>query len=338
MRAIVIDKFGAGADGLLLAERAVPKPSPGQVLVRIRAASVNYRDLLILAGVYPVPARQGIAALSDGAGEVVAVGTGVTSVAISQRVAAVYFPRWRDGPFSMAFALEQYGCTREGVLADYVLADEDGIIPIPSHLSFEEAAALPCAGVTAWAALNGPRAVLAGETVLTIGSGGVALFVVQFAKLCGARVIVVTSASDKRARLLALGADEVVVREGGNDWSSAVRALTNGRGVDHIVQTGSRDTLEASLACAADNAVATIVAALGPGQVSTKVFQLPITIRRTYVGARAHFAEMNRLISEHGLKPAIDSVHGFANVRAAFDRSSARSQFGKVVIVLGESA
>ena len=268
--------------------------------MRIRAASINYRDLLILAGLYPVPAQRGIAALSDGAGEVVAVGAEVASVGVGERVATVYFPAWNDGPFATAFALEQYGCTREGVFADYVLADEDGIIAIPSHLSFDEAAALPCAGVTAWAALHGPRAVSPGETVLTIGSGGVALFVIQFAKLCGARVIVVTSAADKRTRLLALGADDVIVRVGASDWSGAVRALTNGRGVDHVVETGSRDTLEASLASAADNAVATVVAALGPGEISTEAFALPITIRRTYVGSRAHFAAMNRLIGERG--------------------------------------
>ncbi len=334
MRAILIDKFGAGADGLSFAERSVPVPGPRQVLVRIRATSINYRDRLILAGLYPVQAQQGITALSDGAGEVVAVGTDVANVSVGERVATVYFPRWRDGAFSTAFAHEQYGCTREGVLADYVLADEEGIVAIPSHLSFEEAAALPCAGVTAWAALHGPRAVLAGETVLTIGSGGVALFVVQFAKLCGARVIVVTSAADKCARLQALGADDVVVRDGASDWSGAVRALTNGRGVDHIVETGSRDTLEASLAAAADNAVATIVAALGPGQFSTKVLALPITIRRTYVGSRAHFAAMNSLIGDCELKPVIDSVYSFAEARAAFDRFGARTHFGKVVISL----
>jgi NADPH:quinone reductase-like Zn-dependent oxidoreductase len=332
MRAFMLDKFGTGIEGLAETERDVTEPGPGQVLVRVHAQSVNYRDLRILAGLYPVPGQRGTVALSDGAGELVAIGPAVKSVALGQKVTTTYFPRWQDGPFSANHALEQYGCTRDGTLAEYLLADEHGVIPFPDHLSYREATTLPCAAVTAWAALHGPRPILPGETVMTIGSGGVALFIVQFAKIFGARVLVVSHSPEKRGRLADLGADDVVFLGADRKWVDEVRSITDGRGVDHLVETGSNDTLEGSLACAAENAVVTIVAALDPGKIETRVFMAPILIRRTYVGSRAHFAAMNRAIALHRLRPVLDSSFNFSQAGEAFRRFGQRNQFGKIVI------
>lgn len=332
MKAYALDQFGLGLAGLVRRDKPMPEPGPGQVLIKVRARSINYRDLLILSGHYPVPAHTGVTPLSDGAGEVAAVGKGVDTLVVGDRVVTVYFPRWQDGPFSMTYALEQYGCTRDGVLAEYVLADELGVIAVPEHLSFEEAATLPCAAVTAWAALDGSKPVLAGETVMAIGTGGVALFALQFAKSFGARTIAVTTAPEKSERLAAMGVDEVVVRGEDPSWAKSVREATEGRGVDHLVETGSLDTVATSLSCVRENGLATIVAALGQGAVDTSVFSMPITIRRTYVGSRIHAKAMNSVITKQKLRPIIDTIVAFDDVQTAFERLQSRNAFGKILI------
>ena len=240
-----------GLNGLTSSDAPTPTPGPNEALVRIHARSVNFRDLLLLHGRYPVPARPGIIALSDGAGTVVAVGERVTRIKIGDRVATSYFPRWIAGRLSLDFVFDQFGATRNGVLAEYLAAPEDALVHLPSHLSFEEGAALPCAGVTAWSSLTGPRPVLPGETVLTIGTGGVALFALQFARTFGAEVIALTSSEEKTRRLRDLGATHVINYKTHPDWETVVREQTSGRGVDHIVETGGADTLPRSLASAA---------------------------------------------------------------------------------------
>ena len=209
MRAYHLDEFGS-LSGLAVRDQTEPTPKPHEIVVRVRARSLNYRDLLILHGRYPVPAREGIVPVSDGAGEVVAIGEDVRRFAVGDRVAATYFPRWTDGQFGLELAIEQFGCTLDGMLADLAVVDEQALVDIPSHLSFEEAATLPCAAVTAWSSLTGPRRVLAGESVLTIGTGGVALFALQFAKVLGACVVAVTSSPAKAELLARHGADSVV--------------------------------------------------------------------------------------------------------------------------------
>jgi NADPH:quinone reductase-like Zn-dependent oxidoreductase len=332
MKAYQLAKFGAGLAGLALAEQPEPEPGPHQVLIRVHARSLNFRDLRILAGLYPIPGKLGVTALSDGAGEVVAIGEGVTRVAVGDRVAASYFPQWRDGRFAMQLASEQFGCTRDGMLAPFVVADETAVVRIPSHLSWEEAATLPCAGVTAWAALAGPRPVLPGETVLTIGTGGVALFALQFARMFGARVIALTSTDAKAEHLRKLGADDVVNYRAVPQWEQRVRELTDGGGVEHVIDTGGLDTLPRSIAATREEGVVTVVAALGPGQLDPRVFANPVMVRRVYVGSRAHFEAMNRAISAHRSRPVIDRVFGFGETRQAFEHFEARRHVGKVVI------
>jgi NADPH:quinone reductase-like Zn-dependent oxidoreductase len=304
------------------------------VLVRVRAASINYRDLLILRGQYLIPCRPGTVALSDGAGEVVALGEGVTRAALGDRVSASYFPQWIAGALAMELAVDQFGCTRDGWLASHVLVPEQAVVKIPLHLSFEQAAALPCAAVTAWSALTGPRPVLPGETVLTMGTGGVALFALQFAKLFGARVLAITSTPAKVKVLEDLGADGVVNYTQTPAWERALRELTAGAGIDHVIETGTVETLPKSLACAATNAQVALVAALGAssGALQAKALAGLLTVRRVFVGSRASFEAMNRAIALHRLAPVIDRVFPFLEAAAAYRHFDTKQHVGKVVI------
>jgi NADPH:quinone reductase-like Zn-dependent oxidoreductase len=332
MRAYYFEHFGVGLDGLVFGQRSEPCPLANQVLVRIRARSVNYRDVRILDASYPVPGRPGIIALSDGAGEVVAVGLGVSRVAVGDRVTATYFPRWIDGPFSLGLATDQFGCTQDGMLAPLVVVHEAALVKLPAHLSFEEAATLPCAGLTAWSALLGPRPILPGETVLTIGTGGVALFALQFARLFGARVVSITSTEAKAKRLRELGADDVINYITTPDWDRAVRERTSGRGAEHVIETGSIDTLTRSVACTAEGGVVSFVASIGDGSFDPRCLFNPVMIRRTYVGSRAGFEAMNRALSVHQLQPVIDRVFQFAEAKEAYRYFADRRHVGKVVI------
>lgn len=332
MQAYYFERLGIGLEGLTLGERIAPRPGANEALVRVHARSVNYRDLRIVGGAYPVPGRPGTVALSDGAGEVVAVGSGVSRIAVGDRVAATYFPQWIDGSFSLGLASDQFGCTRDGMLAPLVVANEAALVKLPAHLSYEEAATLPCAGLTAWSALLGPRPILPGEIVLTIGTGGVALFAVQFARLFGAQVVSITSTEAKAKRLRELGADEVVNYITTPDWDRAVRERTGGRGADHVIETGSIDSLSRSVTCTAEGGVVTFVAALGDGSFDTRCLFNPVMIRRTYVGSRTGFETMNRAISVHRLRPVIDRVFRFADAKEAYQHFADRRHVGKVVI------
>ena len=331
MKAFRIEAI-TGPDGLVMRDLPDPRPGPGQALVRLRARSLNYRDVRILTGAYPVAVRLGVVALADGAGEVVELGAGVTQLAVGDRVMSTYFPRWVDGRFALSYTTEQFGCTRDGMLAPLIAVEESALVRMPPHLTFEEAATLPCAALTAWSALVGPRPILPGETVLTVGSGGVALFALQFAKLFGARVIALTSSEEKVARLTQLGADAVVNRGATPEWSLAVRELTDGRGVDHVVETGGVGTLAQSIASTAEEGAVNVVAALDDGALNVRVLRSPITLRRTYVGSRAGFERMTRAIAANRLRPVIDRSFAFADVKEAFAHMEARTHFGKVVI------
>jgi NADPH:quinone reductase-like Zn-dependent oxidoreductase len=319
-------------DGLHSQDEDTPQPGHGEVLVRVRARSLNFRDLLILQQRYAFPARPGVVPLSDGAGVVVAFGPGVASLKLGDRVAATYFPKWQSGRLDMQLALEQFGCSRDGMLADHVVAEASALVPIPGHLSFEQACTLPCAAVTAWNALVGGPPVTPGDTVLTIGTGGVALFAVQFAKLLGMRVVALTSSAHKAALLRSLGADEVVDRQVHAHWSSEVRRLTRGAGVDHVVETGAIDSLPQSLASCAANAEIALVAALGQGSLDAAALRGLVTIRRVFVGSRASFEVMNRAIAQHGLTPVIDRVFAFGEARSAYEHFADQRHVGKVVI------
>ncbi len=328
---------GAGPDGLALREHEVPEPGRGQALVRVRASALSLRELMVLAGDYPLPIRPGVVPVCAGAGEVVAVGEGVTRVAVGDRVAATVFPDWIDGPFGWEVAA-QLGSSRDGMLTEFALVEEGGLVPFPGHLSFEEAAALPLTAVTAWNAVTGGRPLRAGETVLTLGSGSVSLFALRFAVLAGARVIATTSDQAKARRLKELGADQVIDYRATPEWHETVRELTGGRGADLVVEVAG--TLEQSLrAVAVEGEVALVGLSLAakdaaPPTVAT-LFRSGARVRSLAVGSRAQFTAMNRAVTAHRLRPVIDRVFPFEDAPAAFRYYRAGGFLGQVVISHG---
>ncbi len=334
MRAFRIHDF-SGADGLHLDTVPTPEPGAGQVLVRVRAASLNYRDLLVAKGLYNPKLPLPIVPLSDAAGEVVAVGSGVEHVKPGDRVAGLFFQRWLTSKLTEAGAKSALGGAIPGVLAESVVLEENGVIPIPSHLSFEEAATLPCAAVTAWHALFEEGKVSAGETVLVQGTGGVSLFALQLAQLAGARVIVTSSSDEKLARAKELGASEVINYKKNPDWDQVARELTHGAGVDQIIEVGGTGTLPRSLKAAAIGGRISMIGVLSGGAGEIPLFPVlmkSLRIQGIYVGSRAMFEAMNRAISLHKLRPVIDRVFPFEEAPAALRHLESGSHFGKVVI------
>ena len=322
-------------DGLSARPQQLPQPGPGQVVVRVRAASLNRRDLMLLEGSYPLPALPGVVPLSDGVGEVIAVGAGVTRVAIGDRVTATYFLHWTDGPQRLAHVREQYGASHDGWLARYVTLAADSVVGVPDHLTDPEAASLACGGVVAWAALTKPAPVRPGETALIVGTGTVALFAVQFARMHGARVVCVTSSAAKARRLRELGADEVIDRSRTPDWEHPVLELTGGDGVEHVVDAVGMVTMGKSVACGAFNARITVIGAFPAREPVTDPFGGKyLAIRRIAVGSRADFEAMNRAIGARHLRPVIDRVLPFGEAVQAYRHLRDGNPFGKVVVEL----
>src|ERR1700694_1644580 len=237
MEAYRIDHFGS-IDGIVLRSSEDPRAGLKEGLMRVRASSLNYRDLMVLKGGGRGPTKVGVVPLSDGAGEVAAIGDGVTRGKIGDPIARWFHPRWFGGSIKPDYLTDRLGANLDGMLAEHAVLSEEALVHLPSHLSYEEAATLPCAAVTAWVALTGNRQITAGDTVLTQGSGGVSVFALQFARLLGARVIATTSTADKAERLKALGASEVINYTEAPDWDEKARELTDGRGVDCVVEIG----------------------------------------------------------------------------------------------------
>lgn len=338
MEAYHIDRFGS-VDGIVLRAGDDPRPGPKEILMRVRASALNYRDLMVLKGGGRGPTKLGVVPLSDGAGEVAAVGDGVMRFKPGDRVIGTFHPRWFGGPLSAEYLTDRLGANLDGVLAQYAVFNEEALVPVPPHLSFEEAATLPCAAVTAWVALTGHRQVTAGDTVLTLGSGGVSVFALQFARLLGARVIATTSSPAKAERLKALGASDVINYRDTPDWDIAVRALTDGRGVDCVVEIGGPGTLAQSLkALAVAGHVSLIGSSLSPSGTMLDPSLLSgrgISVGAISVGSRADFEAMNRAIALHRLRPVIDRSFPFAEARDAYRHFEGRGHFGKVVISHG---
>jgi NADPH:quinone reductase-like Zn-dependent oxidoreductase len=338
MDAYHIDRFGS-VDGIVLRESEDPRPGPRDVLMRVRASSLNYRDLMVLKGGGRSPTKQGVVPLSDGAGEVAAIGERVTRVKVGDRIIGTFHPRWFGGPISADYLTHRLGANLAGMLADYAVLSEEALVPMPSHLSFEEAATLPCAAVTAWVALTGHRRITAGDTVLTQGSGGVAVFALQFARVLGARVIATTSSPEKVERLKALGASDVINYRATPDWDEQVRALTDGRGVACVVEIGGPGTIAMSLkALSVGGHISLIGSSLSPSGTGLDPLLLSgrgITLGSISVGSRADFEAMNRAISLHRLRPVIDRTFPFAEAKEAYGHFEGRGHFGKVVISHG---
>jgi NADPH:quinone reductase-like Zn-dependent oxidoreductase len=327
---------GFGLENLREVEMPDPVPGPGQAVVRIHACSLNFRDLLVAKGAYGRAIRTPLTPLSDGAGVVTQVGEGVTRVKPGDRVCGIFMQRWLEGDPDDAKAASALGGALDGMLAELVCLDAAGLVCFPDHLSFEEAATLPCAAVTAWNALFHSGPLKAGETVLVQGTGGVSLFALQFARMAGARVIATSSSDAKLERLRALGADEVINYKSTPEWDKPVRAFTNGLGVDHIVEVGGAGTLPLSLrAVRRGGHIALIGVLSGAGEIDPRPLLVKsIRLHGIYVGSRQMFEEMNRAIALARLKPVIDRVFPFAQVTEAMRYQESGAHFGKIALGL----
>ena len=326
-----------GIDTLALHEASRPVPGRGQILVRMRAASLNYRDLNVAAGRAArgsVP--ENLVPLSDGAGEVVETGPDVARVKVGDRVAGMFMQTWLGGEIEPAHIDSSRGGAIDGVLAEHVLFDQDGVVPVPAHLSFEEAATLPCAGVTAWNALYAGRPLRTGETVLVLGTGGVSIFALQFARAAGARVIATSSSDDKLARAKVLGAHDGINYRNHPEWHERVLALTGGRGVDHVVEVGGAGTLSRSVEATRVGGQVHLIGVLTGGEINpTPILRRNILLRGIYVGSRQMFEAMNAAISLHALRPVIDRTFDFGQAREAYHYMKSQQHVGKVVIRIG---
>jgi NADPH:quinone reductase-like Zn-dependent oxidoreductase len=326
-----------GLDGLHLTETEPPAPGPREVLVDLHAASLNFRDLMTVTGVYnPKMALPRIPG-SDAAGVVTAIGSEVTRFAPGDRVTTLFFQEWHDGEIQPATGKSALGGSIDGAFTTARCFPETGLIAAPEYLTHEQAATLPCAALTAWNALVEKGNVRAGETVLVLGTGGVSLFALQIARMHGARVIVTSSSDDKLARARALGADETINYRTTPNWDDEVLKLTANRGVDHVVEVGGSGTLPRSLRSARPSGHVYIIGVLsGPGDgidVRT-VLTKSLNVCGTYVGSEAMFHRMNAAFAANKIQPVIDQVFPLASYREAFTHMQNGSHFGKIVLSL----
>jgi NADPH:quinone reductase-like Zn-dependent oxidoreductase len=332
MKAFEIQKFGI--DELALVEREKPVPGAGEVLVKIHAASLNYRDLRMVQGTYNPKLKMPIVPFSDGAGEVVQVGEAVTRFKVGDRVCQIFMQGWLDGEVDYAKARTALGGDIDGVLREFAVFSEEGLVAIPDHLSYEEAATLPCAAVTAWHALVGSGNLKAGDTVLTLGTGGVSIFALQFAKALGATVISTSSSDEKLEHAKRLGADHTINYKTHEDWDNVVKEITGKRGVDHVVEVGGPGTLQRSLSSVRMGGhIALIGVVAGKGDFNPmQIFMKTIKLQGIFVGSRKMFEEMNAAISLNKLKPVIDKVFEFEQAPEALKYMDSGAHFGKIVV------
>lgn len=334
MKAYEVQQAG-GVDRWAQVERPEPKPGPGQALVRIRAVSLNYRDLLIARRTYRAPTHEHLIPVSDGAGEVVAVGAGVTRVKPGDRVAPTFFQTWTSGEQTPEKVANALGGSVDGVLAEYVVVDAEGLVHLPAGYSFEDGATLPCAAVTAWNALVPQGKLQAGQTVLAQGTGGVSIFALQFAHALGARVVITSSQDEKLERARKLGADLTANYKKHPDWEEEVLKLTGGQGVDHVLEVVGAEALPKSVRATKPGGHIALIGLLSgaPAKPDPALAEpKKLRIQPTYVGSRVMFEDMNRAIEQHRLKPVIDRVFPFAEANEALRYMEAGAHFGKVVI------
>lgn len=338
-----------GLDRLELVERPEPEPGPGEVLLRMRAASINFRDYLMVEGRYNPKQPLPLVPCSDGVGEVVAVGPGSDHLApgLSEgdRVAPIFAQGWLAGRPRREDVRTTLGGPLDGTLSELMTVRAQGVVPVPEHLTDEEAATLPCAAVTAWNALGGGVGgggeggpVRAGDTVLTLGTGGVSIFALQLARLLGARVIVTSSSDEKLARARELGAWEGVNYREVPEWGKRVRELTGGVGVDHVIEVGGGDTLPKSLQAVRAGGTISLIGVLSgrPTELDVaSILMRQVRIQGVLVGSREHFEALNRAVAQHRLRPVVDRVFPFAEAPEAFRHLAAGRHLGKVSIRIG---
>lgn len=334
MKGYQIRQFGL--ENLAAVELEAPPIGPRDVLVRIRATSLNYRDLMMIEGTYNPKLKRPLVPFSDGAGEVVEIGNEVTRWKVGDRVCPVFMQGWIDGELDYAKLKTTLGGDLDGCLREFAAFHEDGLVRIPGNLSFEEAACLPCAGLTAWNALMVVGDLKEGDTVLLQGTGGVSIFALQFAKLAGARVIITSSSDEKLERAKALGADEVINYRVHEDWDSAVLDLTNKRGVDHVIEVGGAGTMQRSMrAVRIGGHIAVIGVVAGKGVIShVPIFMKALRVIGLFVGSCEMFENMNAAIERSGIKPVVDRTFVFDEVQNALSFMKSGAHFGKTVVTI----
>ncbi|GLZ82079.1 alcohol dehydrogenase [Actinorhabdospora filicis] len=337
MRSYHLTALGT-VDGYVLREEERPEPGPGQILVRVRAVSFNKRDEMILNGVYPMPSKPDLIPMSDGAGDVVALGEGVTRVAVGDRVIGSYWSRWEDGPLTYD-AADQLGCSSDGMLTEYALMDARAAVRFPDSLSYEEAATLPCAAVTAWTSITGGAPIVPGQTLVTLGTGAVSLFALQLGKHLGLRVLITTSRDENAQALRDLGADAVVNYRSEPNWSKAVKEFTGGRGADIVVNTAGPGGAAESMRAAGLYGHIVQLTTTAPGVESVSFpgdawAQTMATVRRVFVGSRADLEQVVELIAATGMKPQVDKIFTFDELHEAFRYYQSGAAFGKVVVTV----
>ncbi len=335
MRAYQLPRAGAGIEALTRVELPEPKPLHRQVLVKVAACSLNFRDLSIARGTYRMPVRDNIVPLSDGAGEVVDVGPGVTRVKVGDNVAGCFFQRWPGGEPSRDVQASALGGSIDGMLREYAVLEEEGVVKIPQHLSVEEAATLPCAALTAWHALVRHAGLVAGQTVLLQGTGGVSVFALQLARAMGISAVITSSSDDKLSRAKALGAAHTVNYKSTPEWDKVAVEATHGRGVDHVVEVGGQGTLTRSFGAIRVGGKISMIGGLSGAATELNpslILAKRANVQGISVGSTEMFESMNAAIAANGIKPLIDRVFGFDEVQSAYRHMAAGAHFGKIVI------
>lgn len=333
MKVFEIREFGI--ENLVVTEREQPKPEHDEVLVRMTAASLNYRDLLVVKGQYNPKMRRPMVPLSDGAGVVEEVGSGATAVSKGDRVIGCFMERWLDGPITKEGFNSALGGSVDGVLQEYRIFDQHSLVKIPAAMSDIEAASLPCAAVTAWHALFEQEPPVPGDTVLIQGTGGVSMFALQLAHAAGLRTIVTSSSDEKLARVREMGANETVNYRSQPDWEKAAREMTGGEGVDRVIEVGGSGTLTRSLKAARMGGMISMIGLLSGAEAAvrpTDVLMSSLRLQGIYVGSRAMFVRLLNAMQLHAIKPVIDKTFAWTDYAEALRHMEGQSHFGKICL------
>lgn len=334
MKAYEIQQFGI--ENLARVERETPKPQGSEVLVKINATSLNYRDLMMVKGSYNPKLKLPLVPFSDGAGEVVEVSENVTKWQVGDRVSPIFMQGWIEGEIEYKKARTALGGDLDGCLREYAVFDEGALVRIPDHLSDEEAATLPCAALTAYHALFVSGCLKSDDTVLIQGTGGVSIFALQMASVYGCQTFVISSSDEKLQRAKEIGADHLINYNETPDWDKAILDLTERRGVDHVVEVGGAGTIQKSLKAVRMGGHVALIGALSGGESGispVSIFMKSVKLQGIFVGSRQMFEQMNQLLCfHHNLKPVVDKVFEFEDVKGALRHMESASHFGKIVV------
>ncbi|MGI8495125.1 MAG: zinc-dependent alcohol dehydrogenase family protein [Pyrinomonadaceae bacterium] len=334
MKTYEIQQFGI--ENLSLVEREKPEPKANEVLIKFHASSLNFRDLMMVKGTYNPNLKLPLVPFSDGAGEVAAVGEAVTKWKIGDRISPIFMQGWIDGDIEFKKARTALGGDLDGCLREFGAFDENGLVRIPDHLSYEEAATLPCAALTAYHALFVSGCLKSEDSVLLLGTGGVSIFALQFAAISGCRTIITSSSDEKLQRAKALGADETINYRKNKDWDKNILELTEKRGVDHVIEVGGAGTMQKSLKAVRMGGHIAAIGALAAGENDISpgsIFMKSLKLHGIFVGSRQIFEQMNQFLCLHDhLKPLVDKVFNFNDVTEALKHMESGSHFGKIVV------